>query len=203
MGAPARSSSKEVIAVIKLLLLLRSHTRIRIGQQATQTATVVAGISGAAVTGSTVVVNSNGKLGVTASSARFKDEIKPMNKASEAILALRPVTFRYKQEIDPEGIPQFGLMGEDVEKVTPDLVARDDDGKPYTMRYEAVNAMLLNEFLKEHHKVEGQACKMEKQDRRIAEQEATAAKQQDNFTSTIVVAAKGDCRSDSTNSERE
>ena len=203
MGAPARSSSKEVIAVIKLLLLLRSHTRIRIGQQATQTATVVAGISGAAVTGSTVVVNSNGKLGVTASSARFKDEIKPMNKASEAILALRPVTFRYKQEIDPEGIPQFGLMGEDVEKVTPDLVARDDDGKPYTVRYEAVNAMLLNEFLKEHHKVKEQACKMEKQDRRIAEQEATAAKQQDNFTSTIVVAAKGDCRSDSTNSERE
>ena len=124
MGAPARSSSKEVIAVIKLLLLLRSHTRIRIGQQTTQTATVVAGISGAAVTGSTVVVNSNGKLGVTASSARFKDEIKPMNKASEAILALRPVTFRYKQEIDPEGIPQFGLMGEDVEKVNPDLVAR-------------------------------------------------------------------------------
>ena len=113
-----------MIAVIKLLLRLRSHTRIRIGQQATQTATVVAGISGAAVTGSTVVVNSNGKLGVTASSARFKDEIKPMNKASEAILALRPVTFRYKQEIDPEGIPQFGLMGEDVEKVNPDLVAR-------------------------------------------------------------------------------
>ena len=78
----------------------------------------------ARLTGSTVVVNSNGKLGVTASSARFKDEIKPMNKASEAILALRPVTFRYKQEIDPEGIPQFGLMGEDVEKVNPDLVAR-------------------------------------------------------------------------------
>ena len=81
---------------------------------------------------------------------RFKDAIKPMDKASEAILALKPVTFRYKHELDPEGIPQFGLVAEQVEKVNPDLVARDDEGKPYTVRYEAVNAMLLNEFLKEH-----------------------------------------------------
>ena len=73
-----------------------------------------------------------------------------MDKASEAILALKPVTFRYKQELDPEGIPQFGLVAEQVEKVNPDLVARDDKGKLYTVRYEAVNAMLLNEFLKEH-----------------------------------------------------
>ena len=79
-----------------------------------------------------------------------------MDKASEAILALKPVTFRYKQELDPEGIPQFGLVAEQVEKVNPDLVARDDQGKPYTVRYEAVNAMLLNEFLKEHRKVEEQ-----------------------------------------------
>ena len=77
-----------------------------------------------------------------------------MDKASEAILALKPVTFRYKHELDPEGIPQFGLVAEDVEKVNPDLVARDADGKPYTVRYEAVNAMLLNEFLKEHHQVQ-------------------------------------------------
>jgi endosialidase-like protein len=77
-----------------------------------------------------------------------------MDKASEAILALRPVTFRYKHELDPDGIPQFGLAAEDVEKVNPALVARDADGKPYTVRYEAVNAMLLNEFLKEHRKVE-------------------------------------------------
>ena len=76
-----------------------------------------------------------------------------MDKASEAILALKPVTFRYKQEIDPEGIPQFGLVAEEVEKVNPDLVVRDEKGKPYTVRYEAVNAMLLNEFLKEHRKV--------------------------------------------------
>ena len=78
-----------------------------------------------------------------------------MDKASEAILALKPVTFRYKQELDPKGIPQFGLVAEEVEKVNPDLVARDDQGKPYTVRYEAVNAMLLNEFLKEHRKVRG------------------------------------------------
>jgi hypothetical protein len=77
-----------------------------------------------------------------------------MDKASEAILALKPVTFRYKKELDPTGIPQFGLVAEEVEKVNPDLVARDEQGKPYTVRYEAVNAMLLNEFLKEHRKVE-------------------------------------------------
>ena len=77
-----------------------------------------------------------------------------MDKASEAIHALKPVTFHYKRELDPEGIPQFGLVTEEVEKVNPDLVARDEQGKPYTVRYEAVNAMLLNEFLKEHRKVE-------------------------------------------------
>ena len=77
-----------------------------------------------------------------------------MDKASEAILALKPVTFRYKKELDPQGIPQFGLVAEEVAKVNPDLVARDAKGKVYTVRYEAVNAMLLNEFLKEHCKVE-------------------------------------------------
>jgi hypothetical protein len=130
--------------------------RIRIGTQGTQSATFIAGISGVAVSGSQVVVNSNGKLGVTASSDRFKQEIQPMDKASEPIYALKPVIFRYEKELDPEGIPQFGLVAEEVEKVNPDLVARDDQGKPYTVRYEAVNAMLLNEFLKEHRKVEEQ-----------------------------------------------
>src|SRR5213079_282856 len=91
-------------------------------------------------------------LGTIVSSERFKEEIKAMDKASEAILALKPVTFRYKPELDPDGIPQFGLVAEDVEKVNPALVARDADGKAYTVRYEAVNAMLLNEFLKEHRK---------------------------------------------------
>lgn len=128
---------------------------IRIGDVANQSATFIAGISGATVpTGVAVIVDGSGHLGTTTSSARFKQDIKPMDEASEAILALRPVMFRYKHELDPAGIPQFGLVAEQVEKVNPDLVARDDQGKPYTVRYEAVNAMLLNEFLKEHHKVE-------------------------------------------------
>jgi hypothetical protein len=128
---------------------------IRIGRQGTQTAIFIAGISGASVPGGVgVIVDSSGHLGTVVSSQRFKDEIRPMDKASEAILALKPVTFRYKHELDPDGIPQFGLVAEEVEKVNPALVARDDRGKAYTVRYEAVNAMLLNEFLKEHKKVE-------------------------------------------------
>ena len=120
----------------------------------------------------------NGQLGTVQSSARFKDDIKPMNKTSEAILALKPVTFRYKQELDPEKIPQFGLIAEDVEKVDPDLVVRDDDGKVTTVRYEAVNAMLLNEFLKEHRKVEEQAHKVREQETTMSQLESTAAKQE-------------------------
>jgi hypothetical protein len=121
---------------------------------AVHTATFIAGISGIAVTGPAVHVSSSGQLGAAASSRRFKDDIKPMDKASEAILALKPVAFRYKKEIDPNRAPQFGLVAEDVEKVNPDLIARDADGKAFTVRYEAVNAMLLNEFLKEHRTVQ-------------------------------------------------
>ena len=93
--------------------------------------------------------NSSGQLGTATSSARFKRDICTMDKASEIILGLRPVTFRYKPEFDPNGIAQFGLVAEEVEKVDPALVVRDADGKPYSVRYEAVNAMLLNEFLKD------------------------------------------------------
>ena len=92
-----------------------------------------------------------------------------MNDASEAILALEPVTFRYKPEIDAKRAPQFGLIAEDVAKVNPDLVARDRDGKPFTVRYEAVNAMLLNEFLKEHRRGEAQEHKIQEQDATIAQ----------------------------------
>jgi len=121
----------------------------------TQTNTYIAGISGVTVAGGVgVIVDTNGHLGTVVSSERFKDAIKPMDKVSEAILALQPVTFRYKHELDPAGIPQFGLVAEQVEKVNPDLVARDNHGKPYTVRYEAVNAMLLNEFLKEHRQIQ-------------------------------------------------
>ena len=155
---------------------------IRIGRLGIQTKAFMQGIHGATVaSGATVIVGSDGRLGTIDSSARFKDEIKPMDTASEAILALKPVTFRYKKELDPEGIPQFGLVAEQVEKVNPDLVARDDGGKVYTVRYEAVNAMLLNEFLKEHHQVQEQGRKLEAQDRQIQEQRATIAKQQEQI----------------------
>ena len=106
--------------------------------------------------GSAVVANGNGQLGIAASSERFKDEIKPMNNVSEALFDFKPVTFRYKKEIDPATTLQFGLVAEDVEKVNPALVARDKEGKAYTVRYDQVNAMLLNEFLKEHRKNEEQ-----------------------------------------------
>ena len=130
---------------------------IRVGTQGTQTNAYVAGIFGTTVpNGVPVIVDPTGHLGTIASSKRFKDEIKPMDEASEAILALKPVTFRYKKEIDPAGKSQFGLVAEEVEKVNSDLVVRDKEGKPYSVRYDQVNAMLLNEFLKEHSKVEKQ-----------------------------------------------
>jgi hypothetical protein len=146
---------------------------IRIGTEGTETKTFIAGINGTAVMGGPVKVNANGQLGTTPSSQRFKTQIKPMDKASEAILALKPVTFRYKKEIDPEGVLQFGLVAEDVEKLNPDLVMRDREGKPYTVRYEAVNAMLLNEFLKEHQKVEEQQATIGQLKSNAAKQEAT------------------------------
>src|SRR6266542_4001820 len=102
------------------------------------------------VNGVPVLINSDNKLGTTTSSKRFKEEIKPMDNASEALFALKPVTFRYKKQIDPQGIPQFGLVAEEVAQVNPDLVVRDEKGEIYTVRYDAVNAMLLNEFLKQH-----------------------------------------------------
>jgi hypothetical protein len=141
----------------------------RIGTPGTQARTFIAGVSGVAVAGSTVVANANGQLGIAASSARFKDEIKPMDKASEAILSLQPVTFYYKKEIDPTRTSQFGLVAEDVEKVNPALVMRDEQGKPYGVRYDKVNAMLLNEFLKEHRRVEKQSREILEQQTMITE----------------------------------
>jgi Chaperone of endosialidase len=132
------------------------------------TATYIEGISGQIVVGGAAVfVDSNGKLGTMTASTRFSDEIKPMDKASEVILTLKPVTFRHKQEIDPKGIRQFGLIAEEVEKVSPDLVGRDEKGKAYSVRYDAVNAMLLNEFLKEHGKVEKLETTVARQQKQI------------------------------------
>jgi hypothetical protein len=103
-----------------------------------------------------VFVNSNGRLGTMTSSKRFKQDIKPMDNVSEALYSLKPVSFRYKKEFDPAGASQLGLVAEDVEKVNPDLIIRDKDGKPYTVRYEQINTMLLNEFLKAHRKIQEQ-----------------------------------------------
>jgi hypothetical protein len=146
---------------------------IRIGETGLQTNVYIAGISGATVAGGvTVRIDATGHLGTLASSARYKEAIQPMTRESEPILSLKPVTFRYKKELDPHAIPQFGLVAEDVAKIDPDLVAKDDQGKPYTVRYEAVNAMLLNEFLKEHKKVEEQAALLKRQEERLDRLEA-------------------------------
>jgi len=121
--------------------------------------------------GRAVYVNSDDKIGTLASSRRFKQEIKPMDKASEVLFALKPVSFRYKKEVDPTRSLSFGLIAEEVAEVDPELVTPDPDGKPETVRYEAVNAMLLNEFLKEHRKNEQQESKLKEQEAKIARQE--------------------------------
>jgi Chaperone of endosialidase len=139
---------------------------IRIGD-ASQVRTFIAGISGSTIAGTGVVVDANGQLGVSPSAARFKEQIKPMDKASEALFALKPVTFRYKKEVDEAGTSQLGLVAEEVEKVNPDLVVRDKEGKPYSVRYDQVNAMLLNEFLKEHRKVENLEANAARQQKQI------------------------------------
>jgi DNA repair exonuclease SbcCD ATPase subunit len=100
------------------------------------------------------------------SSKRFKTEIKPMEKVSEAVLALKPVTFLYKA--DTTDTPQFGLIAEEVAAVNPDLVMRDENGDVYTVRYDAVNAMLLNEFLKEHQKMQQLTSRLAQQEKQIA-----------------------------------
>src|ERR1700676_4583839 len=146
---------------------------IRIGTAGNQTATFIAGIYGGNEGGTplAVYINSNGQLGTMSSSRRFKKEIKPMDQTSQAILGLQPVTFQYKS--DPTGTAQFGLIAEEVSKVDPNLVVRDAEGEIYSVRYEAVNAMLLNEFLKEHRRVQEQERKLSEQDRKVEEQETT------------------------------
>jgi hypothetical protein len=145
---------------------------IRIGDS-DQTKTFIAGIHGAALAGGgQVVVNSLGQLGRAASSERFKEQVQPIGNQSEAIFALRPVTFRYKREIDPERMLQFGLVAEQVEKVNPDLVMQDSESKAYTVRYDAVNAMLLNEFSKQHRRVSDVKSRVAQLTARLDEQDS-------------------------------
>jgi hypothetical protein len=168
--ARARGRNTRILSDIGASGMADEYGNIRIGTQGLQTATFVAGIRGITTTNAIpVVIDSAGQLGTICSSRRFKKEIKPMDKASEAILGLKPVTFTYKS--DNTATPQFGLIAEEVAKVNPDLVVRDKDGEIYTVRYDAVNAMLLNEFLKEHRKVE--------------KLEATIAQQRKDFQAAI------------------
>jgi hypothetical protein len=159
--------------------------RIRIGAEGSQTATYIAGIRQAALVKGTALqvgITADGQLGVRASSARFK----------EAILHLKPVTFRYKKELDPKGAPQFGLVAEEVAKVDPDLVVTDEQGNPFTVRYDEVNAMLLNEFLKAHRKLEDQAKTAEVQAQEISELRAALKQQADQMQELAArLSAKG------------
>src|SRR6266403_577904 len=142
---------------------------MRIGRAGNQTRAFIAGIRGVTTANANavpVVIDSAGQLGTMSSSKRFKKEIKPMDQTSEAILALKPVTFHYKS--DGTGTPQFGLIAEEVAQVNADLVVRGDDGEIYTVRYDAVNAMLLNEFLKEHQKVQEQGATVAELKKQIA-----------------------------------
>ena len=137
----------------------------------------IGNIFGATASGGTAVfIDSSGQLGTTTSSRRFKKEIKAMERASETILSLKPVTFHYKS--DATGTPQFGLIAEEVAEINPDLVVRDENGEIYTVRYDAVNAMLLNEFLKEHYKVQEQAAS-------ITQLTSTVAQQKKDFQATV------------------
>jgi Chaperone of endosialidase len=149
----------------------------------------IGNIFGATSVGPGVLINADGKLGIPTSARRFKEEIKPMERASEVLFALKPVTFHYKKAIDPRGISQFGLVAEDVEEVNPDLVVRDKEGKVNCVRYDQVNAMLLNEFLKEHRRVEEQGREMQEQKGTINQLKITAAKQE-----ALIAQSKKDLR---------
>ncbi len=139
--------------------------------------------TGHANTNVPVLIDSAGQLGTFNSSRRFKKEIKPMDSASESILALKPVTFHYKS--DNTGTPQFGLIAEEVAEVNPDLVVRDEGGEIYTVRYDAVNAMLLNEFLKEHRKVQEQHRKIQQEEATITELKSTVVRQEQDLKAKI------------------
>jgi hypothetical protein len=153
--------------------------------------------------GRAVYVNSDNKIGTLSSSRRFKEEIKPMEQVSEALFALKPVTFRYKKEIDPNGTKQFGLVAEEVARVDPVLVTRDGEGKPETVRYEAVNAMLLNEFLKEHQKVEEQGRELQGQKAINAELRSTIAQQQKDIKALVTRQNEQDAKIERVNAKVE
>ncbi len=155
-----------------------SHT-IRIGRQGVHTTTYLAGISGAAVTGSEVAVNGSGRPGVAVSSARGKHDIHDMGAASSKLLKLRPVRFRYNN--DPAGTQQYGLVAEEVEKVYPELVTYGADGKVESVRYSMLTAMLLNELKKQSSREAAQARQIRDQAQQIEKLSAQLQRQKADF----------------------
>jgi len=154
------------------LSLSSESSTTRIGSSL-QTSTYISGIHGfTSASGVAVLINSTGKLGTTTSSIRYKDDVEDMGDATDNLMKLRPVTFRYKHEIDESGLQQYGLIAEEVAKVYPDLVVYKDDGTPETVRYHFINAMLLNEVQKQHRQIEEQQSMIEKLAARLAKLEA-------------------------------
>jgi hypothetical protein len=155
------------------------------GEAGVSNTTWIRNVYASTATARPVYVNSDNKIGTLSSSRRYKEEIKPMDRSSEALFALKPVSFRYKRELDPSRALSFGLIAEEVAEISPELITRDEEGKPQTVRYEAVNAMLLNEFLKEHKRVQELNATVAKQEATVARQridfEAAAAQQQKDF----------------------
>ena len=169
-GAAVEGHDNIYIGVTAANGVTSESATIRIGNPQFVSNCFIAGIFGpSSGSGTPVVIDANGKLAISTSSSKFKENINPMDNASESIFSLKPVTFRYKKELDPEGIPQFGLVAEDVEAVNPCLVVRDKEGKAYSVRYDQVNAMLLNEFLKEHDAFLKQEVTVQEQGATIAE----------------------------------
>jgi hypothetical protein len=176
LGNNTSGNNNVALGVSAGSLLTTGHGNVCIGQGVVGIAgesntTRIRNVYSSQASGRAVYVNSDNKIGTLSSSRRYKEEITPMDKASETLFALKPVTFRYKKEVDAERALSFGLIAEDVAKVSPQLITRDEKGNPQTVRYEAVNAMLLNEFLKQHRKVE--------------KLEATVAKQHKDFEAAL------------------
>jgi Chaperone of endosialidase len=129
---------------------------IRIGEPGVQIATFIVGVSTSTVSGVPVLVDENGRLGVATSSVRFKEGIQDIGDASHGLMKLRPVTFRYKPEVDPNGLLQYGLIAEEVAKVYPNLVVGGQDGQAETIRYQLLTPMLLNEIQRQQRTIEQQ-----------------------------------------------
>ena len=150
---------------------------IRIGEPSIQRATFIAGINGVTIgDGTGLLVSREGQLGTVTSSARYKEAIRPIERTSEVLYLLQPVTFRYKRALDPDGIRQFGLVAEEVAKVAPELAVYDSDRKPCSVRYSAINAMLLNEFQKDSQRASQEAMVLKARDQKLADLDVRTAK---------------------------